>query len=93
MGARALALVAQATGLRLMRRHARCAVVLAGLWLCLGLVACQESPLERCVKARLKVWDAHSEKTPWRISEASGQTRKDFEAKARLWCEQESGGH
>jgi len=49
-------------------------------------------PQDRCVKSRLKVWDAHSEKTPWRISEATGQTRSDFEAKARLWCAQETGG-
>jgi hypothetical protein len=58
----------------------------------LNLTACEESPQDRCVKARLKVWDAHSEKTPWRISEATGQTRADFEAKARGWCAQEAGG-
>ena len=52
--------------------------------------ACEESPQERCVKSRLKAWDAHSEKTPWRISEATGQTRSDFEAKARGWCAQET---
>ena len=68
----------------------------SALWLvcglvCLSFVACEESPQERCVKSRLKVWDAHSEKTPWRISEATGQTRSDFEAKARGWCAQESG--
>jgi len=56
------------------------------------LSACEESPQDRCVKSRLKVWDAHSEKTPWRISEATGQTRSDFEAKARGWCAQEAGG-
>ena len=55
------------------------------------LSACEESPVDRCVKSRLKVWDAHSEKTPWRISEATGQTRSDFEAKARVWCAQEAG--
>ena len=54
------------------------------------LSACEESPQERCVKSRLKVWDAHSEKTPWRISEATGQTRSDFEAKAHGWCAQET---
>ena len=59
---------------------------------CLSLAACEESPVDRCVKSRLKVWDAHSEKTPWRISEATGQTRSDFEAKARVWCAQETGG-
>jgi len=59
--------------------------------ICLSLTACEESPQDRCVKARLKVWDAHSEKTPWRISEATGQTRSDFEAKARGWCGQEAG--
>jgi len=58
---------------------------------CLSLAACEESPVDRCVKSRLKVWDAHSEKTPWRISEATGQTRSDFEAKARVWCAQEAG--
>lgn len=55
------------------------------------LAACEDSPQDRCVKSRLKVWDAHSEKTPWRISEATGQTRSDFEAKARVWCAQETG--
>ena len=59
---------------------------------CLSLAACEESPVDRCVKSRLKVWDAHSEKTPWRISEATGQTRSDVEAKARGWCAQEAGG-
>ena len=54
------------------------------------LSACEDSPQDRCVKSRLKVWDAHSEKTPWRISEATGQTRTDFEAKARGWCAQET---
>ena len=58
----------------------------------LALMGCQDSPQERCVQARLKVWDAHSEKTPWRISEATGQTRSDFEAKARQWCAQEVPG-
>ncbi len=58
---------------------------------CLSLAACEESPVDRCVKSRLKAWDAHSEKTPWRISEATGQTRSDFEAKARVWCAQEQG--
>ena len=60
-------------------------------WVCLSLAACEDSPQDRCVKSRLKVWDAHSEKTPWRISEATGQTRSDFEAKARAWCAQETG--
>jgi len=55
----------------------------------LAVVACDESPLERCVQSRLKVWDSNSEKTPWRISEATGQTRSDYEAKARKWCTQE----
>jgi hypothetical protein len=58
----------------------------------LNLTACEDSPVDRCVKSRLKVWDAHSEKTPWRISEATGQTRSDFEAKARGWCAQEASG-
>ena len=67
------------------------------IWRALGILvfailsACEESPVDRCVKSRLKVWDAHSEKTPWRISEATGQTRSDFEAKARVWCAQEQG--
>jgi hypothetical protein len=56
-----------------------------------ALAACEPSPLDRCVSARLKVWDSNSEKTPWRISEATGQTRSQFEAKARSWCEQEKG--
>ena len=60
-------------------------VVLCGL----GVAACEESPLERCVRSRLKAWDSNSEKTPWRISEATGQTRSDYEAKARAWCAQE----
>ena len=55
----------------------------------LGVTACEESPLERCVRSRLKAWDSNSEKTPWRISEATGQTRSDYEAKARGWCAQE----
>lgn len=69
-------------------------VVCCSLWLVAGLAlaACEDSPQERCVKSRLKAWDAHSEKTPWRISEATGQTRSDFEAKARTWCEQETAG-
>ncbi len=41
----------------------------------LAVAACEESPEERCVQSRLKVWDSNSEKTPWRISEATGQTR------------------
>ena len=57
-----------------------------------AVAGCEESPLERCVKSRLKVWDSNSEKTPWRISEATGQTRSQFEAKARNWCAQEAGG-
>jgi len=48
--------------------------------------------MDRCVNSRLKVWDSNSEKTPWRISEATGQTRSQFAAKARTWCEQEVGG-
>ena len=72
-------------------RASRGARTIARVLVCLSLSACEESPQDRCVKARLKVWDAHSEKTPWRISEATGQTRSDFEAKARGWCEQESG--
>jgi len=55
----------------------------------LASTACEESPVERCVQSRLKVWDSNSEKTPWRISEATGQTRSDYEAKARGWCAQE----
>ena len=55
----------------------------------LAVAACEESPVERCVQSRLKVWDSNSEKTPWRISEATGQTRSDYEAKARGWCAQE----
>ena len=55
----------------------------------LAVAACEESPEERCVQSRLKVWDSNSEKTPWRISEATGQTRSDYEAKARGWCNQE----
>ena len=55
----------------------------------LAVAACEESPEERCVQSRLKVWDSNSEKTPWRISEATGQTRSDYEAKARGWCAQE----
>jgi|GEM_PF-2482028 hypothetical protein len=73
------------------QRASRSALAIARVLVCLSLSACEESPQDRCVKARLKVWDAHSEKTPWRISEATGQTRSDFEAKARGWCEQESG--
>ena len=57
-----------------------------------ALLGCEESPVDRCVNSRLKVWDSNSEKTPWRISEATGQTRSQFEAKARTWCEQEAGG-
>ena len=64
--------------------------VLVGVIACLCVAACEDSPQARCVKARLKVWDAHSENTPWRISEATGQTRSDFEAKARVWCAQEA---
>ena len=55
----------------------------------LAVAACEESPVERCVQSRLKVWDSNSEKTPWRISEATRQTRSDYEAKARGWCSQE----
>ena len=55
----------------------------------LVVAACEESPVERCVRSRLKAWDSNSEKTPWRISEATGQTRSDYEAKARGWCAQE----
>jgi len=55
----------------------------------LAVAACEESPVERCVRSRLKAWDSNSEKTPWRISEATGQTRSDYEAKARGWCAQE----
>jgi len=73
------------------QRASRSARAIASALVCLSLTACEESPQERCVKSRLKVWDAHSEKTPWRISEATGQTRSDFEAKARGWCAQESG--
>ena len=66
-----------------------------GIWglllIACALSACEPSPLDRCVSARLKVWDSNSEKTPWRISEATGQTRSQFEAKARSWCEQEAG--
>lgn len=72
-------------------RGLRYAFWMLGALACINLVACEESPVERCVKARLKVWDAHAEKTPWRISEATGQTRSDFEAKARGWCTQELG--
>ena len=57
----------------------------------LAVAACEESPVERCVQSRLKVWDSNSEKTPWRISEATGQTRSEYEAKARWWCAQEQG--
>ena len=57
------------------------------------LAGCEESPLDRCVKSRLKVWDSNSEKTPWRISESTGQTRSQFEAKARIWCAEETGGN
>ncbi len=73
------------------QRASRSALAVASALVCLSLIACEESPADRCVKSRLKVWDAHSEKTPWRISEATGQTRSDFEAKARGWCAQESG--
>jgi len=73
------------------QRALRSALAIASALVCLSLTACEESPVDRCVKSRLKVWDAHSEKTPWRISEATGQTRSDFEAKARGWCAQESG--
>ena len=73
------------------QRASRSALAIARVLVCLSLIACEESPQDRCVKARLKVWDAHSEKTPWRISEATGQTRSDFEAKARGWCAQEAG--
>jgi hypothetical protein len=73
------------------KRASRSALAIARVLVCLSLTACEESPQDRCVKARLKVWDAHSEKTPWRISEATGQTRSDFEAKARGWCGQEAG--
>ena len=55
----------------------------------LAVAACEESPVERCVQSRLKVWDSNSEKTPWRISEATGQTRSEYEAKARGWCAQD----
>ena len=55
----------------------------------LTVAACEETPVERCVQSRLKVWDSNSEKTPWRISEATGQTRSEYEAKARGWCAQE----
>jgi len=54
-----------------------------------AVTACEESPVERCVRSRLKAWDSNLEKTPWRISEATGQTRSDYEAKARVWCAQE----
>ena len=74
------------------RSAMRCMQWLACVFVFLIVTACEESPQDRCVKARLKVWDAHSEKTPWRISEATGQTRSDFEAKARGWCAQEAGG-
>lgn len=73
------------------QRSSCSALAIACALVCLNLTACEESPQDRCVKSRLKVWDAHSEKTPWRISEATGQTRSDFEAKARLWCAQEAG--
>ena len=69
------------------RRSAAC-----GLWVVLctfSVAACDKSPLERCVQSRLKVWDSNSEKTPWRISETTGQTRSDYETKARGWCTQE----
>ena len=55
----------------------------------LTVAACEKSPGERCVQSRIKVWDSNSEKTPWRISEATGQTRSEYEAKARGWCAQE----
>ena len=70
----------------------RVAQALACAGVCALLIACKETPVERCVRSRLTSWDAHSEKTPWRISEATGQTRSDFEAKARIWCAQETGG-
>jgi hypothetical protein len=73
------------------KRASRSALAIARVLGGLSVTACEDSPQERCVKARLKVWDAHSEKTPWRISEATGQTRSDFEAKARGWCAQEAG--
>ncbi|MCX8511549.1 MAG: hypothetical protein ORN83_07295 [Chthoniobacteraceae bacterium] len=59
------------------------------VFLSVAVAACGESPVDRCVQSRLKVWDSNSEKTPWRISEATGQTRSDYEAKARNWCTQE----
>jgi len=69
--------------------HRPVALTIVVLLCSLAVAACEESPVERCVRSRLKAWDSNSEKTPWRISEATGQTRSDYEAKARAWCAQE----
>jgi hypothetical protein len=53
------------------------------------LVACEETPAERCVASRMKVWDYHAEKTPWRISESTGETRSQYQSKVRDYCEAE----
>lgn len=55
------------------------------------LVACEETPADRCVASRMKVWDYNAEKTPWRISESTGETRSQYQSKVREYCEAKGG--
>jgi len=55
------------------------------------LSACEESPVDRCVVSRMKVWDYNAEKTPWRISESTGETRSQYQSKVREYCEARGG--